>query len=69
MLDKQVFCDNFRIVFFRTQLNILLFADFSLSSPTDTDKGFLESEEPETLEGVHLMFDSEAADLLPMVVR
>ena len=29
----------------------------------------MENEEPENLEGVHLMFDSEAADLLPMVVR
>ena len=28
-----------------------------------------ESQEPECLEGVHLMFDSEAADLLPMVIR
>lgn len=28
-----------------------------------------EESEPDCLEGVHLMFDSEAADLLPMVIR
>ena len=47
----------------------MLLADSSLSSPSDAEKEFIENEEPETLEGVHLMFDSEAADLLPMVIR
>ncbi|XP_060573441.1 suppressor of fused homolog [Ruditapes philippinarum] len=28
-----------------------------------------DNQEPECLEGVHLMFDSESADLLPMVIR
>ena len=52
------------------KLLIYLVSCFSLTPTKDENNEITEEEEePEPLEGVHLMFDSEAADLLPVVVR